>query len=157
MGYPCSPTWCNMYLAWFEMDYVKKLGKLGRFDLIKNFFHSFRYMDDLAFINNRWVVNCLNHDKPIDDNDVSTLYPLDFLQIKPTYNTSKTTYLNTEITLFDNSNGEYSSKMAWKKENFPCQTVEFNQVLGNRLLQQGAGLMRPVKDGEARDGRFETH
>ena len=57
MDYSCSPTWCNLYLAWFELEYIRKLSKSKKLNEIKEFYHSFIYMDDLAPIDNKIVLN----------------------------------------------------------------------------------------------------
>ena len=56
MGYSCSPIWCNLYLAWFELDYIRKLNRLKKPEMIKAFYSSSRYMDDLAFVNNKFAI-----------------------------------------------------------------------------------------------------
>ena len=82
---------------------------MNKYEKINRFFYSFRYMDDLAFINNDLIINCLSHNKPLDDDDIYSLYPLDFLQIKPTFDTYDSSYLNIEITLMNTAEGEFST------------------------------------------------
>ena len=89
-------------------------------------------MDDIAFIKNGLILNCLNHNKPFNDNDIYTLCPLDSLQIKPTFDTYSSSYLNIEITLINTVEGEFSTCTAWKKDKLPCQMVDFIQAWGNR-------------------------
>ena len=89
-------------------------------------------MDDLAFINNDEIIKCLDHNSPLNENEIYSLYPLDFLQIKPTYDTCNTSYLNVEINLLDDSEGEFYSCTTWKKDRLPCKTVDFIQAWSNR-------------------------
>ena len=51
MGFSCSPIWCNLYLASYEIQFIQRLARLGRKDLLSKFRHAFRYIDDLCFIN----------------------------------------------------------------------------------------------------------
>lgn len=132
MGYSCSPIWCNLFLAWFELEYIRKLSRLNRIDIIKEFYGSARFMDDLAFINNNTVLNCLNHSNALDENDIYSIYPLNILQIKPTYDTYSTTFLNIGITWFPNGDGEYVTSTAWKRDKLPCQSVAFIHAHSNR-------------------------
>lgn len=89
-------------------------------------------MDDLGFINNNLVINCLNHSREINEHDIFSIYPLDILKIKATFDTYSTTYLNTYCKLFPNSQGEFLTKTAWKRDKLPCKTVEFIHASSNR-------------------------
>ena len=81
-------------------------------------------MDDLSFVKNTFAINCLNHARELDNNDEFSIYPLNILQIKPTYDTYSTTYLNVEIN-WSVFGGEYTTSTAWKRDKLPCQNVSF--------------------------------
>ena len=132
MGYSCSPIWCNLYLAWFELDYIRKLNRLGKGEMIKAFYSSSRYMDDLAFINNPFAIQCLNHSRTVDNDDEFCIYPLNIIQIKPTFDTYSTTYLNIEVKLCPSFGGEFTTSTSWKRDKLPCQNVSFIHERSNR-------------------------
>ncbi|EFJ11940.1 hypothetical protein SELMODRAFT_425932 [Selaginella moellendorffii] len=56
MGFSCSPLWCNLYLFYFEYNFITRLARLGRYDLLRLFEHTFRYMDDLVSMNNPMIL-----------------------------------------------------------------------------------------------------
>ena len=60
---------------------------------IKEFYYLFRCMDGLAFNDIKMLLKCSYHSKELDQNDIYTLYPLNFLHIKPTYDTYFVVYL----------------------------------------------------------------
>jgi hypothetical protein len=51
MGFSCSPLWCNLYLLHYEIQFIQRLGLLGLPQLMEKFKFSYRYIDDLCWIN----------------------------------------------------------------------------------------------------------
>lgn len=63
MGFSCSPLWCNLYLLHFEIQFIQRLGKLGLSHLMRCFKHSYRYIDDLCWLNNDLALHFLSLDQ----------------------------------------------------------------------------------------------
>jgi hypothetical protein len=51
MGFVCSPLACNIYFLFYQCQFIMKLAKLSRIDIMGNFKFVARYMDDICWIN----------------------------------------------------------------------------------------------------------
>lgn len=130
MGYSCSPLWCNLYLTSFEISFIMRLSTLSCFQYLKAFKLSSRFIDDLAFVNNPFLVKFLDPSQPLLPSNSLWIYPLHIIQLKNTTNmcgnlTLITTYLCTSINLIRPFIGKYSSSLVWKKDKLPCKNISY--------------------------------
>lgn len=56
MGFSCSPLWCNLYFASYEVWFFLMLAAIGRYDLMINFKSTYRYIDDLCILNHPDII-----------------------------------------------------------------------------------------------------
>ena len=99
MGFACSPVWCNVYLLMYEFQFVDRLAKLERFDLLSLFKYWFRYIDDLSLFNGppfQWFFNPLT---PRTDTNPYWIYPLDIVSMKVEITTYFPQYYTSDIYL----------------------------------------------------------
>ncbi|EFJ09726.1 hypothetical protein SELMODRAFT_427748 [Selaginella moellendorffii] len=96
MGFSCSPLWCNLYLFYFEYNFITRLARLGRYDLLRLFEHTFRYMDDLVSMNNPMILRFLDPDQVESEGNPFWIYPLRFLAMQ---NEMDNPFVNTDGSL----------------------------------------------------------
>jgi len=48
MGFACSPLWCNIYFLFYEWQFIIRLAKLGRTQIMNIFIFATRYVDDIV-------------------------------------------------------------------------------------------------------------
>ena len=84
MGLSCSPDWCNIYLLYYEWQFIERLVRLEQYHLLPLFQFWFRYIDDLRCINNPIIGQFLDPEQPRLAENPYWIYPLDILEIKPT-------------------------------------------------------------------------
>ncbi|EFJ04611.1 hypothetical protein SELMODRAFT_432251 [Selaginella moellendorffii] len=82
MGFSCSPLWCNLYLFYFEYNFITRLARLGWYDLLRLFEHTFRYMDDLVSMNNPMILHFLDPDQVESEGNPFWIYLLRFLAMQ---------------------------------------------------------------------------
>jgi hypothetical protein len=82
MGFSYSPVWCNMYLLSYEIQFIQRLAKLGRRDLLWKFQTPFRYIHDLCLINVQNPRSFLSPEQPRHEDNPFWIYPLNILEIK---------------------------------------------------------------------------
>lgn len=82
MGFSCSPLWCNMYLLYYESQFIQRLARLRRPDLLKKFKLAFRYIDDVCWINTQTPTQFLSQQEPRTPENPFWIYPLHVLEIK---------------------------------------------------------------------------
>jgi hypothetical protein len=82
MGFACSPLWCNIYFLFYECQFITKLAKLGKINIMGIFKYAARYINDMCLIN-VWDSNLFldPYNPRIEDNPF-LVYPLDIMQIK---------------------------------------------------------------------------
>ena len=141
MGYACSPLWCNLYLAFFEVSFVKRLMTLNLHNILPIFNLSFCFIDDLAFINNNMIAYFLDPSQPLSQSNPYWIYPLHIINLKLTSIvmdsiTLSTTYLCSIIELSKPFIGFYTSKIHWKKDKLPCNNISSIFLHSNRPRNQ---------------------
>ena len=102
---------------------------------------SFRYIDDLAFINNHFIFKFLNPDQPCVKDNPLWIYPLHIIQLKHTNQfiyglPSETVFLCTKFLLTKPFLGDYNSSLHWKKDKLPCNNVSYLFLDSNRPINQ---------------------
>ena len=120
MGIDSAPFWANLYLHFYESEYITKLIKSKdrqvRFRGFK-FKNSFRFIDD-----------CCN----LNDNNAFSLYHKDIhppeLELKCEHNGNHATFLELDIQIIDN---QFVYKLFDKRDAFPFSIVRMPDLSGN--------------------------
>ena len=142
MGFSCSPLWCNLYLAFFELCFCKRLAHLGKWDILQYFNNVMRYYDDLLLINvpNPTIFfNCLGEE---NDSNPFWIYPKQFVTINFSNNIflnlpphhfigRKTSFLNMEFSI-DLHKPHINIRLFDKRKLLPFQPIQFIHRSGNR-------------------------
>jgi hypothetical protein len=82
IGFACSHLWCNIYFLFYECQFIMRLTKLGRTNIINIFIYATRYMDDICLINVGNSNLFLDPYNPRMEDNPFYIYPLDIMQIK---------------------------------------------------------------------------
>lgn len=82
MGFSCSPIWCNLYFATYEIQFMMCLEKLGLYCHMPSFSHMYRYTDDLCVLNNSDILKFLQPTMIHDQNCPFWIYPLPIVEIQ---------------------------------------------------------------------------
>jgi hypothetical protein len=112
MGTNCAPLLADLFLYSYEAEFVQKLLRDNNKNLAVSFNHTFRYIDDVLFINNH---NFHNH--------VHLIY-LDELEIKDTTESDRSaSYL--DILLDIDFNDRLTTSLYDKRDYFDFAIVNF--------------------------------
>ena len=103
MGTNCAPLVADLYLYFYERDFMNSLNHNNQADVIEAFNSTFRYLDDLLNIDNLYFEGMFNQ-----------IYPPE-LQLNQTNNT------DSEAPFF----GFVSSKIYDKRDDFDLDIVNF--------------------------------
>ena len=158
MGFICSPVWCNVYLLFYEWGFFTRLIALCRFDILADFRHFYRYVDDL------FIANMLTLSKFFDPSQRRTsdnpfwIYPLDILEIKPelvsriadttgdetldTLAGSAVNYLSFTLTLDrpGDPKSTYTLVRYVKRRELPFATMQYVYYTSNRPVSSVMGI-----------------
>jgi len=145
MGFSCSPLWCNTYLLHYEINFIQRLARLGRKDLLQKFHHAFRYIDDLCWLNTSTPRDFLSPHQERDKDNPFWIYPLDVLEIKcevtrySDTNPSKgiqASFMNMEIHISDEVTGTYRTCKYDKRRTLPFSYSQYIRFHSNRPIKQ---------------------
>jgi hypothetical protein len=151
MGFSCSPLWCNLYFLYYEANFITRLAKLGRTDLMKRFRHSFRYIDDLCILNNGDILQFLDPKAERVPSNPYWIYPLDIVEIKSEIDRFSTVFpqrgtsahfLNMQISIINEENGIYRTHKFDKRRNLPFAYSQFLQFKSNRSVSQSYNIIQ---------------
>lgn len=122
-----------------------RLSALSCFQYLNAFKLSFRFIDDLAFINNEFILKFLDPSQPRENSNPFWIYTLQIIQLKNTTKMSgkltlSTTYLCTSIQLTKPFIGKYSTCLEWKKDKLPCKNVSYIFAHSNRPKNQSYNM-----------------
>jgi hypothetical protein len=142
MGFACSPLSCNIYFISYQCQFIMKLAKSNRIDIMGNFKYAARYMDDICWINvgdPNFFLDPHNH--RMDDNPFK-VYPLNIVQIKPQvikYDANflskniKANFMNLHIHINQNNNLVRLWKYD-KRRELPFYYDQFMKFHSNRPI-----------------------
>jgi hypothetical protein len=145
MGFSCSPLWCNIYLMTYEVRFIQRLARLGRKDLLSKFQYTFRYIDDICWLNVGEPQNFLSPSQPQTFDNPYWIYPLQVLEIKPEINTYATDnplrgisahFMNVQFDLDVVQPHLYSLKKYDKRRALPFKFTQFIKFHSNRPIRQ---------------------
>ena len=116
MGIDPAPFWANLYLYFYENEFITKLISANKFRA-RNFLHSFRFIDDQCNLN--------------DSNEFSKshaeIYPPE-LHLKCEHRGNHATFLDLDISVVNNT---FVYKLFDKRDNFPFTIVRMPDLRGN--------------------------
>lgn len=145
MGFSCSPLWCNVYLLHYEIQFMLRLAKLGRSDIMQQFKSAFRYIDDLCWINVEQPLAFLSPSQPKLAENPYWVYPLNVLEIKnevtryaledPTRGVHAH-FMNLDIVIEESGSGEYSTCKYDKRRDLPFSYSQYIMFDSNRPIKQ---------------------
>ena len=99
----CAPLVADLFLYWYERDYMKDLSSDNKDDVIKAFNSRFRYLDDL-----------LNIDNPYFEGMVNQIYPPELQLNKANTSDTEALFLDFHLSI---SNGFVSSNIYDKRDD----------------------------------------
>ena len=111
MGTNCAPLVADLFLFYYERDFMKSLSDSNLADIIEAFNSTSRYLDDL-----------LNIDNPCFDRFVSQIYPSELQLNKANRSETEARFLDLHLSI---SNGFVSSKIYDKRDDFDFDIVNF--------------------------------
>jgi hypothetical protein len=106
IGVDCGPLMANLYLHFYEFKFMKELMDNNKQNLrvVKKFNNSFRYIDDLASVNNRDFVD-----------NIKKIYPDTLNLIRQNDNDQMANYMDLDIHIINN---KFNIKVYDKRDNF---------------------------------------
>ena len=124
MGTNCAPLLANLYLFYHEYKFFENLPKDDKRS--KCFGLTFRYIDDLLSINNKYFKQC-----------IPSIYPNELELKETTENTSECSYL--DIMMF-NDDGELKFKLYDKRDQFQFDIVNYPHMDSNIPIGPAYGV-----------------
>jgi hypothetical protein len=152
MGFACSPLWCNMYLIYYESQFILRLARLGRKDLMARFQYAYRYIDDLCWLNNGQPEQFLSPQQERNPNNPFWIYPLQVLEIKcevTKYSDQgirrgiEAHFMNMNITIHDHADAtpNYLLCKYDKRRELPFSYTQYIVFHSNRPVKQSYGIV----------------
>lgn len=150
MGFSCSPLWCNLYLLTYEIQFIQRLARLGRTDLLAKFQYAFRYIDDICWLNVTNPYDFLCPKQPRTPENPFWIYPLDILEIKPEvhkYDEHHPTrgisahFMNAQIDIDPTATGQYVLRKYDKRRALPFPYTQFIKFASNRPVKQAYNVI----------------
>ena len=109
MGSDPAPFFANLFLFYYESDWIKKQSKINHLSA-KKFNYTFRFIDDLITINDMGEFN----------NFFRDIYPSELDLKKENIDNSNASFLDLAIEIKDN---KFSTKLYDKRDAFPFDIV----------------------------------
>lgn len=150
MGFSCSPLWCNIYLIKYEVQFIQRLAKLGRPDLMSKFKFAFRYIDDICWFNVGNPYDFLDPSQPRSPENPYWIYPLHLLEIKteiehfapddPSRGISAH-FMNLHIHINVNEPAYFVLQKYDKRRSLPFQYTQFIKFHSNRPIRNAYNII----------------
>ena len=125
MGTDCAPLLANLFLFYYEYNFMKGLIKTN-VNLAKKFGTTVRYIDDLLTLNNSKF-----------KEEISNIYPSELVLKRTTECETELTYLDMCILI---KNSKYLTKVYDKRDSFGFEIVNFPFLCGNIPVQPAYGV-----------------
>ena len=117
MGTNCAPVVADLFLFCYERDHLKSLSRENQAHIIEAFNSTLRYLDDLLNIDN------INFDKMVDN-----IYPTELHFYRTNSSDTEAPFLDLNLCI---SNGTFSTKIFYKRDDFHFDIVNFPFPDGN--------------------------
>jgi hypothetical protein len=137
MGTNCAPLVADLFLYCYERDFMIKLQKANKTDLINSFNRTSRYLDDI-----------LNLDNPAFSKYIKFIYPKELSLIKANQNDNCSPFLDLDINII---NGTAHTKIYDKRDDFGFQIVNYPWLDGDipRLPSYGIYISQLLRYARA--------
>ena len=122
----CAPLLADLYLFYYEYDYVQKLMKTD-IRKARSFSFTRRYIDDLLAVNNPYITEA-----------VKEIYPPSLDLTETTDNPNGTSYL--DLYLFKTENGLLSRRLYDKRDDFNFDIVNYPFLDSNIPISPAYGV-----------------
>lgn len=149
MGFSCSPLWCNLYLLHYEINFIQRLARLGRADLMTKFQSAYRYIDDLCWVNTTYPMEFLSPNQARTDSNPYWIYPLNVLEIKCEVSKFaeqepargiQANFMNMEIKVSEQDPTMYSTRKYDKRRALPFVYTQYIKFRSNRPIKQSYSI-----------------
>jgi hypothetical protein len=139
-----------MYLASYEIQFIQRLARLGRVDLLSKFKYAFRYIDDLCFINVQNPRDFLSPLQPRTQDNPYWIYPLNVLEIKEeTTSFSQETprkgihahFMNVELRVNEANLVLFSFRKFDKRRSLSFAYTQYIKFHSNRAVYQAYNIV----------------
>ena len=126
MGTNCAPLVADLFLFYYERDFMLSLSDNNQTDIIEAFYSTSRYLDDL-----------LNIDNPYFEQMVGQIYPTELQLNKANSSDTEAPFLDLNLSI---TNVIVSSKIYDKREDFNFEIVNFPFLDGDVLSSLSYGV-----------------
>ena len=117
MSTNCAPLVVDLFLFFYERDFITSLSDDNQADIIEAFNSTSRYLDDLLYIDN-----------PYFEGMVNQIYPPELQLNKASTSDTEAPFLDLHLSI---SNGFVSSKIYDKHDDFDFNIVNFPFLNGD--------------------------
>ena len=111
IGTNCAPLVADLFLFWYEKDFMLSLSEDNQSDVIEAFNSTSRYLDDLLNIDNNFF-----------DNMVNRIYPSEVQLNNSNVSDTEASFLDLHLSISD---GFVNSKIYDKRDDFDFDIVNF--------------------------------
>ena len=125
MGTDCAPMLANLFLFFYEYNYMKNLLK-NNSQLARKFSFTVRYIDDLLTLNNTAF-----------DKEIPNIYPKELLLKRTTEEHNRLSYLDLQITI---DNRKYITTLYDKRDAFGFDIVNLPYLDSNIPVRSAYGV-----------------
>ena len=126
MGTNCAPLVADLFLIFYERDFMLSLSDNNLTDIIEAFNSTSRYLDDL-----------INIDNPYFEQMVGQIYRTELKLIKANSYDTEVLFLDLNLSI---TNGIVSSKIYDKRDDFNFDIVNFPFLDGDVPLSPSYGV-----------------
>lgn len=127
MGTDCAPYLANLFLYSYEFDFMNKLLKEKKHNVLRKFNKCFRYIDDLLTINNDGFMDKWKH----------KIYPEELTLTCEDKNDQEVNFLDLHLVI---RNRVLSYSLFDKRDHFNFPIVNFPNLSGNIPTAQSYGV-----------------
>ena len=137
MGTNCAPLIADLFLYTFEKDFIQNLVKEKKYDVLRGFSKTSRYLDDILNIDNPWF-----------DTYKDEIYPKELTLNKANTSDLETPFLDLHIKII---NGSIHTSVYDKREDFNFKIINFPWLDGDvpRLPSYGIYISQLVRFARA--------
>lgn len=149
MGFSCLPLWCNLYFMAYEIQFISRLLKLRRFDLLHLFEQAYRYIDDICILNAPTITSFLDPSHERIAENLQWIYPLNLVEIKLEMTTTlpdhprwgiDAHFLSICMLVIDVTLGSFIIEKYDKRWSLPFKFQQYIRFLSNRPITQAYNI-----------------
>ena len=127
MGTSCAPHKANIYLHQYEHEYFIKLYEDNKIEDLAKLEHTFRYQDDLLYLN----------DCGLFESILSEIYPPEMIVNNTNISVRKTNFLDLTISIY---RGKFNVKLYDKRNDYTFDVINYPYLDGNIPKGQSYGI-----------------